>query len=48
LTNDSQVIIKFLRKNIFTRFDTPKALLSDNGTYFCNKPLESLLQQVGK
>jgi len=41
-TNDSKVVIKFLRKNIFTRFGTPRALLSDNGVHFCKKPLESL------
>jgi len=47
LTNDSKVAIKFLKKNIFTRFSTPRALLSDNGTHFCNKPLESLLKKYG-
>jgi len=36
LTNDSKVVFKFLKKNIFTRFSTPRALLSDNGTHFCN------------
>jgi len=39
-TNDSTVVFKFLKQNIFTRFGTPRALLSDNGTHFCNKPLE--------
>ena len=46
-TNDSKVVIKFLKKNIFTRFSTPRALLSDNGTHFCNEPLESLLKKYG-
>ena len=45
LTNDSKIVIKFLRENISTRFGTPRALLSDNGTHFCNKPLESLLKK---
>ena len=44
-TNDSEVVIKFLKKNIFTRFGILKALLIDNGTFFCNKPLESLLKK---
>jgi len=39
-TNDSKVVLKFLKKNIFTRFGILRALLSDNGTHFCNKPLE--------
>jgi len=38
-TNDSQVIIDFLKKNIFTRFGTLKAHLSDNGVYFATSPL---------
>ena len=46
-TNDSKVVLKFLKKNIFTRFRTPRALLGDNNTYFCNKPLESLLKKYG-
>ena len=46
-TNDSKVVIRFLKKNIFTRFGMPRALLSDNGTHFCNKPLESILKKYG-
>ena len=45
--NDAKVDIKFLKKNIFTRFGTPRALLSDNGTHFCNKPSEFLLKRYG-
>jgi len=44
-TNDSKAVLKFLKKNIFTRFGTPRALLSNNRTHFCNKPLESLLKK---
>jgi len=47
LTNDSKVVLKFLKKYIFTQFGTPRALLSDNGTHFCSKPLESLLKKYG-
>jgi len=46
-TNDSKVVIKFLSKNIFTRFGILRALLSDNGTHFCKKPLKSLLKKYG-
>ncbi|KAK0585092.1 hypothetical protein LWI29_023341 [Acer saccharum] len=28
-TNDSQVVIKFVKENIFTRFGTPRAIISD-------------------
>nr|GEU33231.1 reverse transcriptase domain-containing protein [Tanacetum cinerariifolium] len=35
LTNDAHVVVKFL-KSIFARFETPRAIISDRGTYFCN------------
>jgi len=31
-TDDSKVVMKFLKKNIFTRFDTLRAILNDNRT----------------
>ena len=34
-TNNSMVVIKFLKKNIFTRFNTLRTLSSDNVTHFC-------------
>ncbi|RVW18681.1 Retrovirus-related Pol polyprotein from transposon 17.6 [Vitis vinifera] len=37
------VVIKFLKENIFSRFGVPKAIISDGGTHFCNKPFETLL-----
>ena len=36
-TNDAKVVITFLRRNIFSRFGTPKALISDEGSHFYNK-----------
>ena len=45
--NNSKVVIKFLNKNIFTRFGTLRTLLRDDGTYSCNKPLESSLKKCG-
>nr|GFB33812.1 reverse transcriptase domain-containing protein [Tanacetum cinerariifolium] len=34
-TNDARVVVKFL-KSLFSRFGTPKAIISDRGTHFCN------------
>nr|GEW25834.1 reverse transcriptase domain-containing protein [Tanacetum cinerariifolium] len=34
-TNDARVVYKFL-KNLFARFGTPRAIISDRGTHFCN------------
>ncbi|XP_070041137.1 uncharacterized protein [Nicotiana tomentosiformis] len=35
-TNDAKGVIGFLRKNIFTLFGTPREIISDGGTHFCN------------
>nr|GEV16405.1 reverse transcriptase domain-containing protein [Tanacetum cinerariifolium] len=34
-TNDARVVVKFL-KSLSARFGTPRAIISDRGTYFCN------------
>nr|GEU77918.1 DNA-directed DNA polymerase [Tanacetum cinerariifolium] len=33
--NDARVVVKFL-KSLFARFETPRAIISDRGTHFCN------------
>nr|GEY45518.1 reverse transcriptase domain-containing protein [Tanacetum cinerariifolium] len=45
-TNDARVVVKFI-KQLFSRFDTPNALISDRGTQFCNKVLENALLKYG-
>lgn len=35
-TNDARGVIGFLRKNIFTRFGTPKVIISYGANHFCN------------
>ncbi|XP_060972185.1 uncharacterized protein LOC133038143 [Cannabis sativa] len=42
-TNDAKVVMKFLHRNVFTRFGTPRALISDEGTHFVNKVLAAFL-----
>ena len=46
-TNDASVVVKFLRNHIFTRFDTPQALITDDGTHFCNKLVDKVLKKYG-
>ena len=45
--NDHRVVLKFLKENIFSRFGVSKAIISDGGTHFCNKPFETLLTKYG-
>ncbi|KAG9439984.1 hypothetical protein H6P81_020149 [Aristolochia fimbriata] len=46
-TNDAKVVIEFLKKNIFCRFGTPRAIISDGGKHFCNIPFKNLLKKYG-
>ena len=46
-TNDHKVGLKFLKENVFSRFGVPKAIISDGGTHFCNKPFATLLAKYG-
>nr|GFA55192.1 reverse transcriptase domain-containing protein [Tanacetum cinerariifolium] len=43
-TNDAQVVVKFL-KSLFARFGTPKAIISDRGTHFCNDQLARVMSK---
>ncbi|XP_057802812.1 uncharacterized protein LOC131018106 [Salvia miltiorrhiza] len=46
-TNDSKVVAGFLKANIFNRFGVPRAIISDQGTHFCNRTLEALFKKYG-
>nr|GEV46162.1 reverse transcriptase domain-containing protein [Tanacetum cinerariifolium] len=45
-TNDARVVCKFL-KNLFARFGTPRAIISDRGTHFCNDQFAKVMQKFG-
>ncbi|RDY14354.1 gag-pol, partial [Mucuna pruriens] len=46
-TNDAKVVMDFLKSNIFYRFGVPKALISDQGSHFCNRVISALLHKYG-
>ena len=46
-SNDHTVVLKFLKKNIFSRFGILRAIISDGGSHFCNKPFSTLFQKYG-
>ena len=43
--NDSKVVIKFVKTNIFTRFGTLRAIINYRGSHFCNRSFEALLRK---
>nr|GEX93762.1 hypothetical protein [Tanacetum cinerariifolium] len=45
-TNDAQVVVKFL-KSLFSRFRTPRAIISDHGTRFCNDQFAKVMTKYG-
>nr|GFB90358.1 reverse transcriptase domain-containing protein [Tanacetum cinerariifolium] len=45
-TNDARVVVKFL-KSLFSRFGTPKAIISDRGTHFCNDQFSRVMAKYG-
>nr|GEU86728.1 reverse transcriptase domain-containing protein [Tanacetum cinerariifolium] len=45
-TNDARVVCKFLKK-LFARFGTPRAIISDRGTHFCNDQFAKVMQKCG-
>nr|GEU45898.1 reverse transcriptase domain-containing protein [Tanacetum cinerariifolium] len=45
-TNDVRVVVKFL-KLLFSQFGTPKAIISDRGTHFCNDQFSRVMLTYG-
>nr|GEY20283.1 reverse transcriptase domain-containing protein [Tanacetum cinerariifolium] len=45
-TNDARVVVKFL-KSLFARFGSPRAIISDRGTYFCYDKFARVMSKYG-
>nr|GEY44719.1 reverse transcriptase domain-containing protein [Tanacetum cinerariifolium] len=45
-TNDVRVVVKFL-KSLFARFGTPRAIISDHDTHFCNNQFAKVMLKYG-
>ncbi|GKD49366.1 reverse transcriptase domain-containing protein [Tanacetum coccineum] len=45
-TNDARVVVKFL-KSLFARFGTPRAIISDRGTHYCNDQFAKVMLKYG-
>ncbi|KAH9793304.1 Ribonuclease H [Citrus sinensis] len=46
-TNDAKTVVAFLQKDIFSRFGTPRAIISGEGTHFCNKVFAAAMVKYG-
>ncbi|GKB28932.1 reverse transcriptase domain-containing protein [Tanacetum coccineum] len=44
-TNDAKIVVMFL-KSLFARFGTPKAIISDRGTHFCNDQFAKVMSKT--
>ena len=44
-TNDNKVAVKFLKENVISHFGAPRAIVSDNGSHFCNRAFEALMRK---
>ena len=45
--NEGKSVTTFLKRNIFSRFGTPRAIISDGGSHFCNRFFKGLLEKYG-
>nr|GEY97520.1 reverse transcriptase domain-containing protein [Tanacetum cinerariifolium] len=44
--NDARVVVRFL-KSLFSQFGTPKAIISNRGTHFCNDQFSRVMAKYG-
>ena len=47
ITCDIKVVLCFIKSNIFSRFGTPREVISDEGSHLCNKLFASLFAKYG-
>ena len=45
--NDANTVVGFLQRNILSRFETPRNIISDGGSHFANKVFEKLMNKYG-
>ncbi|KAK8593995.1 hypothetical protein V6N12_046066 [Hibiscus sabdariffa] len=45
--NDARTTVNFLKNFVFSRFGTPRAIISDRGTHFFNRIIEALMKKHG-
>ena len=45
--NDANTVVSFLKRNILSRFETPRTIINDGGSHFANKIFARLMSRYG-
>ena len=45
--NDANIVVRFLQRNILSRFGTPRTIIGDEGSHFANKVFDKLMGRYG-
>ena len=45
--NDATTVVKFIQRNILSRFGAPRIIISDEGSHFANKVFAKLMSKYG-
>ena len=45
--NNAKAVVNFFKRSIFSKFGTPKAIISDEGTHFCHKVFAATIVKYG-
>ncbi|KAL0411705.1 UNVERIFIED_CONTAM: hypothetical protein Slati_3760200 [Sesamum latifolium] len=46
-TDDSAVVVGFVKSHIFNRFGVPRSIISDQRSHFCNRAVGTLFKKYG-
>ncbi|KAL4391183.1 hypothetical protein AHAS_Ahas03G0219600 [Arachis hypogaea] len=46
-TDNANIVVFFVRNHLICRFGSPRAIVSDQGSHFCNKRMITLMQKYG-
>ena len=45
--NDANIVVGFIQRNILSRFEAPRTIISNEGSHFANKLFSKLMNKYG-
>ena len=45
--NDANIVVGFIQRNILSRYEAPRTIISDDGSHFANKLFSKLMSRYG-